>query len=253
VIAITREVSPAIGRCELTHLDRQAIDFTLATLQHEKYEAALQSLGCTIKRLPALPENPDSVFVEDTAVVLPDIAIITRPGAESRRNETASVTELLSQLREIRTVTSPGTIDGGDVIVIGTTIYAGESTRTNSEGIRQLAEFASPFGFDVSPVRVSGCLHLKSAATAVGDDTILFNPEWVNRDYFTSWETIAIDISEPFGANAVSFGRDLIYPTGFDRTAEKLENAGFSLRRVDVGELQKAEGAVTCCSILLNE
>jgi dimethylargininase len=253
VIALTRAVSPAIARCELTHLAREQIDYTRAVEQHHHYEGSLRSLGCSVIRLPSLPDNPDSVFVEDAAVVLSEIAVITRPGAESRRNETGSVAALLSRYRKIATIEPPGTMDGGDVLVIGSTIYVGESTRTNAEGIRQLARLTASHGYEVKAVRVSGCLHLKSAATRIDDDSLLVNPDWVDVTTFDVRQTIEVDPSEPHAANAVSLGNSLIYPTGFDGTASSLTKAGFQLELVDVGELQKAEGAVTCCSILLSE
>ena len=252
MIALTREVSPAIARCELTHLARESIDYIRAVEQHDQYEAALRSLGCSVIHLPSLPDSPDSVFVEDAAVVLPEVAVITRPGAESRRNDTGSVAALLSRYRRIATIEPPGTMDGGDVLVIGSTIYVGESTRTNAEGIRQLARLTAPHGYEVKAVRVSGCLHLKSAATRI-DDSLLVNPDWIDVTTFDVRQIIEVDPSEPHAANAVSLGNSLIYPAGFDRTAGRLTKAGFKLELVDVGELQKAEGAVTCCSILLSE
>ncbi len=253
MIALTREVSPAISRCELTHLDRRQIDFARAISQHHRYEAALQALGCTIERLPELPDNADAVFVEDTAVVLRELAIITRPGPASRRNEIESVAGALRNYRDVALVEAPGTVDGGDVLVIASSIFVGESTRTNPEGIRQLAALASPHGYDVRGTRVSGCLHLKSAVTRLGENTVLLNPQWVDASLFDGLRAIEIDESEPFAANAVSIGSDLLYPTGFPRTVERIERAGFALHAVEMDELQKAEGAVTCCSILVEE
>ena len=252
LIALTRDVSPAIARCELTHLEREPIDWARAVEQHNGYERMLEQLGCIVQRLPPLPDNPDAVFVEDTAVALQELAIITRPGAESRRSEIASVADALRNHREVASIESPGTLDGGDVLVVGSTIFVGQSTRTNAEGIRQLGVLAAPHGYLVRGIQVSGCLHLKSAATRVGEDTVLLNPRWVEATLFGGFETIEIDDSEPAAANAVSIGRELIYPTGFDRTAERLERHGFTIHSVEMHELQKAEGAVTCCSILLS-
>ena len=252
LIALTRDVSPAIARCELTHLEREPIDWARAVEQHNGYERMLEQLGCIVQRLPSLPDNPDAVFVEDTAVALQELAIITRPGAESRRSEIASVADALRNHREVASIEPPGTLDGGDVLVVGSTIFVGESTRTNAEGIRQLGALAAPHGYLVRGIQVSGCLHLKSAATRVGEDTVLLNPRWVEATLFGGFETIEIDDSEPAAANAVSIGRELIYPTGFDRTAERLERLGFTIHSVEMHELQKAEGAVTCCSILLS-
>ena len=251
MIALTRAVSPAIAHCELTHLQREPIDFVRADSQHRKYESVLEALGCEVQHLPALPGNADAVFVEDAAVVLSDLAIITRPGADSRRNEIVSVAEALRDYRDLAFIEAPGTLDGGDVLVIGSTIFVGESTRTNGEAIRQIDALATPQGYRVRETRVSGCLHLKSAATRVGEDTVLLNPGWVDVSLFAGLARIEVDESEPFAANAVAIGNDLVYPTGFDRTADRLERAGFTIHPVEMNELQKAEGAVTCCSILV--
>ena len=251
MIALTRAVSPAIAHCELTHLQREPIDFARADSQHRQYESVLEALGCEVQQLPSLPGNADAVFVEDAAVVLPELAIITRPGADSRRNEIASVAEALRNYRDLAFIEAPGTLDGGDVLVIGSTIVVGESTRTNAEAIRQLGALASPHGYSVRGARVSGCLHLKSAATRVSEDTVLLNPMWVDVSLFGELAKIEIDESEPFAANAVAIGTDLVYPTGFGRTADRLDRAGFTIHAVEMDELQKAEGAVTCCSILV--
>src|SRR5689334_18436489 len=179
-IAFTRSVPPTIVNCELTHLKREPIDFARAVEQHGLYERELVAAGCGIRRLPDLSELPDSVFVEDTAVVLPEIAIIARPGAASRRPEVPSVADALRPHRPLKFIESPGTLDGGDVLVIGSTIYVGESARTNSQGIRQLADFTSVYGYAVRPVKVSQCLHLKSAVTRVAEELILVNSAWVD-------------------------------------------------------------------------
>ncbi len=223
----------------------------LAAEQHSVYENALIAAGCVIQRLPDLSEQPDSVFVEDTAVVLPEIAIIARPGAASRRAEVPSVADALRQHRPLKSIESPGTLDGGDVLVIGSTIYIGKSARTNSEGIRQLAGFASPYGYAVRPVKVSRCLHLKSAVTQVGDDVILLNSTWVDSSCFEGMNKIEVHPDEPFAANALRIGQSVIYPRNYDKTRRRLEENGIDVHLVEGDELQKAEGGVTCCSILL--
>ena len=249
--ALTREVSPSIVNCELTHLTRVQVDFALAVTQHHRYEETLRKLGCTIRRLLPLPDLPDSVFVEDTAVVLRDHAIITRPGAASRRPEVESVADALREYRPLGFIEPPGTLDGGDVMLIGSTVYVGNSTRTNADGIRQLAQLTSPHGYSVYPLIVSGCLHLKSAVTRVGEDVVLLNPEWVDASSFDGVNVIEVDPREPFAANAVWLGDSILYTTGFDGTVERLERAAIKVHSVDNSELQKAEGAVTCCCILV--
>ena len=191
------------------------------------------------------------MFVEDAAVVLPELAIITRPGAASRRAEVASVADALRLHRPLAFIESPGTLDGGDVLHIGSTIYAGESTRTNGDGIRQLAQLASLYGYRVQTVKVSGCLHLKSAVTRVGDDVILLNPAWVDSSSFPGLRQIEVDPGEPFAANALLIGENIIYSATYDATRRRLEASGINVHTVQTDELEKAEGAVTCCSILI--
>jgi dimethylargininase len=249
-IAVTRGVSPAIVRCELVHQARNAIDVPAARLQHERYEAALTSLGCSVRSLPADPELADSVFVEDAGVVFDEVAVLTRPGAESRRPEVASITTALGPYRTLVSIEAPGTLDGGDVLLIGRRVYVGLSGRTNQAALDQLRGFLAPYGYEVRPVTVRGCLHLKSAVTAVGDDTILVNPRWVDPALFADARPLAIDPSEPGAANALRIGDSVIYPASFPATRRRLEAQGVAVTVVNVSELQKAEGAVTCCSLV---
>ncbi|HEU4877918.1 MAG TPA: arginine deiminase family protein, partial [Gemmatimonadaceae bacterium] len=251
LIALTRAVSPDIVNCELTHLLREPIDLTRAVHQHAQYEETLTSLGCTIERLPALPDNADSVFVEDMAVLLPQLAVIARPGAKSRRNEVSSVADALRAYRQLAFIETPGTLDGGDVLVIGSTIYVGDSTRTNREGIRQLAALALREDYEVRSIPVTHCLHLKSAVTQIAEDAVLLNPDWVDASLFAGLRIIEVDPDEPLAANAFRIGASIVYGTGFGRTSRRLECAGIEIHHVEMSELQKAEGAVTCCSILV--
>lgn len=249
-VALTRAVSPAIGRAELTHLPRVAIDYARACAQHGAYERALAELGCEILALPAEPDLPDSVFVEDVALVLDDIAVILRPGAASRQAETPSVAKVLADYRELALIGGPGTLDGGDVLRVGTSVYVGCSERSNHTGIGQLASALVPFGLRVIPVSVSGCLHLKSAVSQVAPDTLLLNRRWVDPVQFGGMRVLDVDAGEPHAANALLLGETLIYPASHPRTRERLDTLGIDVRTVDVSELQKAEGAVTCCSII---
>lgn len=250
LVAATREVSPAIVRCELTHLMRVAIDVDLARAQHSAYERALQEAGCTLVRVEPAPDMPDAVFVEDVAVVCDEVAVIMRPGAESRRAEALAVADLLGRYRALRYIEAPGTIDGGDVLVAGRTVFVGVSSRTNDAAVDQMQQILSPCGYTVRPVGVTECLHLKSAATAVADDRLLVNRNWIVGNPFSRFDVIDVDPREPSAANAVRVHDRLIYPESFPRTRERLEGCGFRVRTVDVGELAKAEGAVTCCSLI---
>ncbi len=252
-LAITREISPAINHCELTHLSRQPIDLDLARGQHAAYEACLRALGCAVHRLPVAEDLPDSVFVEDCAVVLDEIAVITRPGASSRRAETAAVEHALWPYRPLRCIDPPATIDGGDVLRVGRTLYVGLSARTNAAGIDQLEKLGRRFGYSVEALEVGACLHLKSAVTEVAPRVLLVNRAWLPEKAFQPFERIDVDPSEPFAANALRIGHAVLYPAAFPRTQERLESRGISLRTVDVSELAKAEGAVTCCSLIIGD
>ena len=252
LMALTREIHAAIQQCELTHLARTPIDLERARAQHAAYEWALVGAGCTVRRLDTTDPLPDSVFVEDIAVVLDEVAIITRPGAQARRSETSAIAEWLANVRPLRYIESPGTLDGGDVLVVGRTMFVGASDRTNAAGAAQLRRLVSPYGYAVDSVPVSGCLHLKSAVTAVSQDTLLINPAWVPSDRFGEFTLIEVDPGEPHGANAAAVGGKVIYPAAFPKTRQRLQAHGLAVETVDVGELAKAEGAVTCCSLIFN-
>lgn len=248
--AITRAVSPALGRCELTHLERAPIDVGMARVQHAWYEAVLESLGCRLVRLPADPAQPDSVFVEDTAVVLDEVAVLTRPGAPSRRPETAAMAEALEPFRPLLRLDDPATLDGGDVLVLDRTLFVGLSSRTNAAAVDQLGQLLEPYGYAVRAVPVSGCLHLKSAVTWAGEDRLLANPSWVDPAEFGDWRVVEVDPEEPYAANVLVVDGRVVSPDSFPLTRRRLEAAGVKVHLVDVEELQKAEGAVTCCSLV---
>jgi len=252
-IAITRAVSPAVAECELTHLERRPIDYRRATAQHRAYEAALRELGCEVRALPAETRLPDSVFVEDIAVVLDEVAILTRPGAPSRRAETASLAPVLSSYRPLLSIEAPGTLDGGDVLRVDRVLYVGRTGRTNQAGIDQLTRALAPYGYRVQGVDVQGCLHLKSAVTLVGPRSLLANTQWIESKAFTECDIVDIDPAEPYAANGLLLGERVIYPTSFPATARRLEQRGVGLVALDVSELQKAEGAVTCCSLVFED
>jgi dimethylargininase len=241
-----------MGRCELTHLDRTVIDVARAQEQHHAYERTLRSLGWRIESLPEEPELPDSVFVEDTAIVLAEVAVITRPGAPSRRPETASMAAALGEYRPLLRIEAPGTLDGGDVLRIARTLYVGVSSRSNASGIAQLGALLLPFGYHVLPVVVHGCLHLKSAVTQVAHDLLLINSRHIERQQFPGMRFIEVDESEPAGANALLIGADVVYPASHPRTAAMLQRHGIRVHAVAMSETEKAEGGVTCCSLLVS-
>ncbi len=252
LIAITREVSRSIVNCELTHLARTPIDVNRARTQHAQYESALKQLGVAVLSLPEEMALADSVFVEDTALVLDECAVILRPGAESRRPEIESIAKVLAPYRKLFHIQAPARVDGGDILRVGKQIYVGLSTRSDTNAIEQLQDFLQPYGYEVHAVMVTGCLHLKSAVTQVAENTLLINPAWVDKNNFSETKFIEIDSSEPYAANAVLIGETIIYPTSFPKTQKKLEAAGIKMVTVGADELAKAEGAVTCCSLIFN-
>lgn len=249
-VAITREPAAELGSCELSYVPRTAVDAALALRQHRAYQRALATLGCRVLTLEAEPEMPDAVFVEDVAVVLDEVAVMTRPGAASRRGEGMAVSELLMRYRPLRHIEPPGTLDGGDVLRIGRTLYVGRSARSNDDGIAQLAVAVDGFGYRVQPVAMRGCLHLKSAVTALDDATVLVQPEWVDVDAFASYRRIEVDPGEAHAANVLRLAGGIVMPSGFPRTQARIAEAGFDAVAVDMSELQKLEGAVTCCSLV---
>jgi len=250
-IALTRDVSPSIAECELTHLARTPIRVEVARAQHRGYERLLTSLGCEVRRVTPAPEQPDAVFVEDTAVVVDEIAVITRPGSKARRREVPPVAAALKRLRPIARIQAPATLDGGDVLVIGRAVFVGRTSRTTDEGVSQLRAALAPFGYAVLSIPITGCLHLKSAVTALDDGTVLLNPQWVSADAFAGYRVVTVDPTEPAAANILRVGSALVYASSYPRTLDQLRTLGFTPSTTDVSELAKAEGAVTCCSVLV--
>ena len=254
MIAYTRAVPSSIARCELTHLARECVDYEIAQHQHSQYEEALRAAGADVTRLPACDDLPDSVFVEDTAVVFDEIAVVTRPGAASRRDEVSSVRDVLATHRTIASIEAPATLDGGDVLVLDRDVFVGLTPRTNLSGMQQLRAHLAPFGYAVRAVPVRGCLHLKSAVTRAGATTLVVNPSWVDPGLMPGWEVIPADAREPFGANVLWLGGATIVSEAFVRTNAALaRDSGSRLIPVPAGELAKAEGGVTCCSLVLRE
>lgn len=251
-VAITRRVSPRFNECELTHIARSPIDVDIARTQHEAYVKVLRESGCEVIELPEEPDLPDSVFVEDTAFILPEAAVITRPGADSRKPEIESIRPILSKYRQLLQVKAPATVDGGDILVLGKSVYVGLSTRSTMEAVRQLSQLLQPFGYSVFGLELTGCLHLKTAVTRTDDSTLLINSSWVDATTFKSFDLIEVDASEPFAANCLPIRGKIIYPTAFPKTREKLQQKGFDVLTINLDELAKAEGAVTCCSLVID-
>jgi len=250
-IAITREISPRFNECEITHIDRTPIDLDIARTQHHNYINVLKTLGCNVVELPPEADLPDSVFVEDTAFILPEVAVITRPGADSRKPETESIIHTLTPYMKLIHVREPATVDGGDVLILGKTIYVGLSSRSNGEAIDQLNELLGAYGYAATGIQMHDCLHLKSAVTRLDERTLLINKNWVDTHHLQNFDCIEVDPAEPFAANCLPIGESIIFPTAFPGTRAALEERGYKVITIDVSELAKAEGAVTCCSLII--
>jgi dimethylargininase len=248
--AITRAVSPAIVNCELSFIPRQPIDLDIARAQHRAYENLLGTLGAHVISLPAEPDLPDSMFVEDPAIVLDELGVIFPLGTASRRPEAASLAQALSKFRKLAYVTLPGTLEGGDILRVGRKLFVGLTKRSNAEGIRQLSAILAPHHYEVIPVPVTGCLHLKSAVTCLGRNTLLANRAWFDPSPVSGYEWIDVDPAEPHAANALSLANAVIFPASFPRTRARIEAHGFHVTALDISELQKAESGLTCSSLL---
>lgn len=251
LIALVREPPRRLADCELTHIAKQSIDIALARRQHAGYRAVLAGLGVDVHVLPTLEEHPDSVFVEDVAVVLDEVAIVTRPGAPSRRDEIRGLDARLAVWRPVESIAAPGTLDGGDVLRAGRRIWVGRSSRTDMDGIAALRDIAGRHGpYEITAVDIGKSLHLKTAACAIGPDTILLNRGWVDPRAFDGLKILDVPESEPFGANVLLIGDTAILPSEHPRTAELLVSQGVSVAFVPFSEFLKAEAGVTCASIV---
>lgn len=254
-IALTRDVPHSIARCELTHISREIIDIARALAQHEAYCRELAALGLQVIRLPADEQHPDCCFIEDVAVVLDELAVLTALGAPSRRGETPAVAEALGRYRTLARIELPATLEGGDVLRLGKTLFCGRTPRSNDAGIAALAAAAAPFGYRVVPVPVTGCLHLKSAVTALSADgeeeTLLINPAWVDPRALGRCRFLEVAPTEPGAANVLRVRDTVLAHPGFPRTLERIAGAGYSVTPIDISEFLKAEAALTCKSLLL--
>ena len=252
MLALVRPVPDTLAACQLTHLERVPIDIARARDQHAAYVRTLAGLGCGVIELPSADDLPDSVFVEDTAIVLDELAIVTRPGAASRQAETAAIASTLGAFRRLQFLSEPATLDGGDVLRLGWTLYVGVGTRTNAAGVQQLRELVAPHGYEVRPVTMEACLHLKSAVTEVAPGVVVINPDWVDRRLFANHEIVEVHPAEPAAANVLRVGEAIVCAAAYPRTRARLSWAA-AVHPVDLSELEKAEGAVTCCSVVFLE
>jgi dimethylargininase len=248
--AITRKVSSSLANCELSFIPRESIDLEKACAQHHAYEDALAKLGARVISLPEQPDLPDSMFVEDPAVVLDEVAVICTLGTEIRRKEAPSLAAELQKYRKLEYVKLPAMLEGGDVLRIGKKLFVGLTARSNAEGIRQFSVVAEKHGYDVTAVPLNGCLHLKSAVTCLGRNTLLANRAWFHRQRMGGFEWVEVDPSEPHAGNALAIRDTVIFPASFPKTRGRIEAQGFKVLPLDISELQKAESGLTCSSLI---
>lgn len=250
ITAITRKVANTINNCELTYAKRQKIDVEKAAEQHRNFEDSLRKLGAEVLSLDSDHSLPDSVFVEDTAVVTKDVAVITSMGAQSRRAEPQKTAQVLEKFRPLKYMSESVMLEGGDVVQVEDSYFVGISTRTSKEGFDHFVEILKPFGYEITLVPVKGCLHLTTGSTYIGKNTMLANPNWVDISRFKNMDVIEIDPNEPWAGNAVHLNGQVLLPASSARTAEKLYSKGFEVNLVDVSELEKAEAGLTCMCVI---
>ncbi len=251
--AITHTPSPSLSQGELTFLSRQPIDFDKAKRQHASYCDMLRRSGVTVVTFDKNSSFPDSVFVEDTALVLDEIGVIMPMGVASRQKETEFIQTELAKFRNIEHIVLPERIEGGDILCIGKRLYVGLTSRTNAGGVRALEGMVKPYGYNVIGVNVSGCLHLKTGCTALDEHNILINPRWVDSKSFETFNQIVVPDEEPFAANILRIGNIICMHSGFAKTREMVEQSGYEVAVTDISEFQKAEAGLTCMSLIFND
>ena len=255
--ALVRPVSRSLAACELSFRECEGIDLERAAVQHRAYAAALEAAGLAVQWLPALPEQPDAVFVEDPIVVLDEVAVVGRPGAASREGEVESVVAAVAPFRPLLRLPGEARLEGGDVMRVGRTIYVGRSARTNAAAHAALVEMLRPYDYAVVPGAMTGCLHLKTGVTYVGrtgeaeEGCFLANPEWIDAAALSGAPVVPVPATEPWAANTLTAGEHVFLPAGFPRTLDLLTARGHRVETIDVSELQKAEGSVTCLSVII--
>lgn len=252
LVAITHVPSPNMQDYEHTFVGEEPIDLELALEQHEAYRDALQSCGADVTLLGANRAMADCVFVEDTALVLDEVAVMMSPGAESRRGEPWGIEPELAKYRPIARVALPATIDGGDIVVAGRDVYVGASARTNAAGIGALRAILAPYGYRVTAVPVSGCLHLKTACSALPDGRFLVNADWIDASVLPADRLLSVPPNEPWAGDVLVIGDRIIVSDAFPETCRMLAAEGWHIIPVSVSEFAKAEGGVTCLSLVFS-
>jgi dimethylargininase len=251
MIALIRPIPASFASALCAAAPDEPIDLERARTQHAAYVAALTDAGAETIALPVADALPDSCFVEDTAVVAAGVALITRPGAPSRQAETAATAEALRTRYELAFVREPATLDGGDCMRVGTTIFVGRSARTNDAGIARLTEVFAPRGIRVVAIELpAGVLHLKCVCAPLGDDRITLADDSIARDHFGDLHVVRVPAEESYAANVLAIGDRVLVSAGYPRTHEVLTRAGVRITPLATTEVRKADGALTCLSIL---
>lgn len=253
LIALTHTVSPDIANGEVTFIDRQPVDYDLALQQHAAYCDALKECGAEVKTLSVNLDSPDACFIEDTAIVVDEAIIITSMGSPARRHESKNVAPELARYRETVHIQLPATVDGGDVLQIGRRFYVGVSRRTNLQGFHELAQILQQWNYEVIPVELKGCLHLKTACTAIDQETVLLNPHWITPEIFSDYKVLSVPVEEGWAANTIQVGNKVFLQQGFPRTLELVEKYHDSIATLDISEFRKVEAGLSCLSIIFSE
>jgi dimethylargininase len=247
-----RRPSPRLAEGQVTHIDREEMNVSLALTQYEHYLAILERRGYQLVFAQETPHLPDGVFVEDTMFAAGEHLVVTRPGASSRFEEIATIEPLLRELgAKPLAISEPHTMDGGDVLVVDRHVFVGVSTRTTLGAVDELRTLLSPFGFTVIAASVTGCLHLKSAITRLPNNELLAVTKWINQSLFTSHGFVVHQAAEDTGGDILCLDQIVVIPANAPRTAQYIRSLGFVVEEIDVSELQKIEAGVTCMSVLL--
>lgn len=247
--AITRKPAPNFASGLTTTSPQSPPDYPMLLAQHRSYIKVLVDLGLEVIELPELTDYPDAYFVEDTAVITPEIAVLANPGAPSRRGEPEFIIEDIARLREVRRITEPGRLDGGDVLQVEDRFFIGISERTNLAGAEQLGTYLQELGYSWQAVTVGAGLHLKSSVNYLGEDKLIITGELVDRTDFSDFDQVVVPIEEAYAANTLAANGHLLTPQGFPRTHEKLDKLGKPVIEMDVSEVAKMDGGLTCLSL----
>ena len=251
MLALTRRPAHSLVNCEVEYVPREGIDLHLAFRQHEAYCQTLRQMGVVVEVLPHEEAFPDSVFIEDNAVILDELAVVTSMGTPSRQGEPALLLPVLARHRRLVTILPPATIEGGDVLRVGKRLYVGVSTRTNRAGVEALRAIAEPLGYEVTPIGTRACLHLKTACASIDEETLLVNPAWLDSGALGSFRLLHVPVEEPFGANVLRLPGGMLMQASSPLTRALIETQGYATTSVDLGEFSKADAGPTCLSLLI--